>query len=257
MRGLSLGIDISGSSITAAYVDVASGALRTDVVRSPTPRRSTPAAVAAIVAEVCERLRAGARELTPSACGVALPAIVRGGVTTSVADLDIGWRDHEAERSLSEAIGSHAVPLNDADAVGWAESAFGAARGVEGTVLVLLIRAGVGSALFVDGTLVPNTELGQLAVRGHEPVEDWLSDRARRVEGLSWERWVGRLNAYLEHLTALFGPERIVLAGSVTESFDEKIAPRLRLHTPVFPAAVQPEPAVVGAAWLAARARSL
>ncbi len=253
MSNVALGIDIGGSGIKAAYVDVASGAMVTERVRLPTPRPSTPRAVVETVGEVCELVRASAPELTPVARGAAFPAVVRGGVTLSAANVDRAWIGYAAEERLSEALGNSVCVLNDADAAGLAELGFGAVRGVSGVALVLTIGTGVGSALFADGTLAPNTELGHLAFRAHASVEDWVSDRARRAEGLSWKRWTGRLNAYLDHLSVLFSPELIVLGGGVSKRFEDKIAPRLRLRTPVRAAALRNDAGIVGAAWHASR----
>ena len=254
MHDMALGIDIGGSGIKAAMVDVTTGDLMTERVRLATPQPATPAAVAETVAEVCALVRAAAPELAPVATGATFPAVVQGGVTLSAANVDDAWIGDEAEARLSRALGGPIHLLNDADAAGLAEIGFGAARDVPGVVLVLTLGTGIGSALFVDGTLVPNTELGHLTFGGHASVEDWASDRARRADGLSWKRWGRRLDAYLQHLAFLFSPTLIVLGGGVSKHFEDKIAPRLNVRTPVMAAALRNEAGIVGAAWQASRA---
>jgi polyphosphate glucokinase len=254
MQDVGLGIDIGGSGIKAAFVDVTTGAVVGERVRLPTPQPATPAAVANVVADVCHLVRAGEPGVIPIARGAAFPAVVHDGITRSAANVDEAWIGERAEVRLSEVLGAPVQLINDADAAGLAEVGFGAARDVAGVVLVLTLGTGIGSALFVDGRLVPNTELGHLAFRGHTSVEDWVSDRARRVEGLSWKRWVQRLDAYLRHLVILFSPRLIVLGGGVSKRFEEKIAPRLEVDVHVTAAALRNDAGIVGAAWYAAQA---
>ncbi len=255
MSDVALGIDIGGSGIKAALVDVANGALVAERVRLDTPQPATPTAIAETVAEVVRSVRAAEPDLVPTAFGATFPAVVQGGVTMSAANVDDAWIGDAAEARLREAIGERVHLLNDADAAGLAEVGFGAARHVRGVVLVLTLGTGVGSALFVDGVLVPNTEFGHLEFRGHAPVERWVSDRARREEGLSWKHWTKRLDTYLRYLAGLFSPDLIVLGGGVSKRFDDKIAPRLDVGVPVTAAALRNEAGIVGAAWQAHRMR--
>jgi len=255
MADVALGIDIGGSGIKAALVDVGDGALATERVRLATPQPATPEAVARTVAEVVAEVRASAPDRLPVAIGATFPAVVLDGVTMSAANVDDAWIGEAAEARLSDALGERVHLLNDADAAGLAEVGFGAARHVRGVVLVLTLGTGVGSALFVDGMLVPNTELGHLEFRGHAPVEGWVSDRARREEDLSWKRWTARLDAYLRYLTGLFSPDLIVLGGGVSKRFEDKIAERLDVGVPVTAAALRNEAGIVGAAWQAHRLR--
>ena len=251
MHEVALGIDIGGSGIKAALVDVVTGTLVTDRVRLATPQPSTPAAVAATVAEVCNMVRASAPDLEPRAAGATFPAVVRDGVTLSAANVDSAWIGERAQERLGQALDTRVLLLNDADAAGLAEVGFGVARDVPGVVLVLTLGTGIGSALFNDGELVPNTELGHLSFAGHDSVEDWASDRARRAEGLSWKRFARRLDAYLQHLERLFSPALMVLGGGVSKRFEDKIAERLKVETPVKAAALRNEAGIVGAAWYA------
>lgn len=255
MADVALGIDIGGSGIKAALVDVANGALAAERVRLATPQPATPAAVARTVAEVVAQVRASAPDRAPVAIGATFPAVVRGGVTLSAANVDDAWIGDAAEERLSEALGARVHLLNDADAAGLAEVGFGAAQGVPGVVLVLTLGTGVGSALFVDGVLVPNTELGHLEFHRHAPVERWVSDRARREEDLSWKAWTARLDAFLRYLAGLFSPDLIVLGGGVSKRFEDKIAARLDVGVPVTAAALRNEAGIVGAAWQAQRLR--
>ncbi len=246
-----LGIDIGGSGIKAALVDVGTGELLAKRVRLPTPQPSTPAAVAETVAEVCAMVLAKQPDVAPRAAGATFPAVVRGGVTLSAANVDKAWIGEQAEARLSEVLARPVRLLNDADAAGLAEVGFGAARDVAGVVLVLTLGTGIGSALFIDGELVPNTELGHLEFRGHDSVEDWVSDRARQAESLSWKRYGRRLDAYLHHLERLFSPRLIVLGGGISKHFEQKMAPRLSLETSVTAAALRNDAGIVGAAWYA------
>lgn len=255
MSQVALGIDIGGSGIKAALVDVASGALVGERQRLPTPQPSRPAAVADTVAEVVALVRAASPDAEPDAIGATFPAIVHHGVTMSAANVDDAWIGESAQARLSERLDAPVHLLNDADAAGLAEVGFGAARGIDGVVLVLTLGTGIGSALFLDGRLVPNTEFGHLNFAGHGSVEDWASDRARREDGLSWKRWAKRLDRYLRHLSMLFSPELIVLGGGVSKHFEEKFAARLTLDVPVVAAALRNEAGIVGAAWEAHRRR--
>ncbi len=241
-----LGVDVGGSAIKADLVDVDAGRPAGRLLEVATPRPATPAAVAEAVGEVVGRFG------WDGPVGCSLPAVVRRGVAHTAANIDPAWIGTDAEAVFSEATGLAVTVVNDADAAGIAETAHGAARGRSGVVLVLTFGTGIGSALFVDGTLVPNTELGHLELDGHVPVEAWAAARVRTDEGLSWETWAGRVDRLLRHLVALFSPELIVVGGGVSRRWD-RFGHLLRTGVETVPAFFGNQAGVVGAAMAARR----
>ncbi|SEL05570.1 polyphosphate--glucose phosphotransferase [Nonomuraea pusilla] len=237
---LVLGIDIGGSGIKGAPVDTESGTLTAERLRVPTPRPSAPEGVA----EAVRQIRAHFGWDGP--VGVTFPGVVRDGVVRTAANVDRSWVGVDA----AELFGAAAV-LNDADAAGIAEMAFGEGRGRAGTVLVLTFGTGIGSALFADGTLVPNTELGHLQLHGGD-AEHRAAARVREEHDLSWEKWAQRVEEYLRHVEMLFSPSLIVVGGGVSRKAD-KFLPYVRLDTPVVPAALRNQAGIIGAALAAAR----
>ncbi|WP_101788558.1 polyphosphate--glucose phosphotransferase [Nonomuraea indica] len=235
-----LGIDIGGSGIKGAPVDTTTGRLVAERHRIPTPQPAGPGPVA----EVVRALAAHFSWTGP--VGVTFPGVVRDGVVMTAANVDRSWIGVDA----GELFGGAAV-LNDADAAGIAEMTFGEGRGRRGTVLMLTFGTGIGSALFVDGVLVPNTEFGHLELHGKE-AEHRASDRAREEHDLSWEKWAERVEEYLRHMEMLLSPALIVVGGGVSKKA-AKWLPHIRLDTPVVPAALQNEAGIIGAAQTAAQ----
>ncbi len=209
-----LGIDIGGSGIKGALVDIERGVLMSDRFRLPTPEPSTPEAVGQAVAEIIAHFN----WLGPVGC--TFPAIVKNGVTYSAANVDQGWVNFEAEKYLQDKAGVPLRLINDADAAGVAEAAFGAAKGEPGVVIVLTVGTGVGSALLLDGKLVPNTEFGHLEIRGKD-AERRASDAARTRKELSWEQWAERFNEMLARLELYFSPDLIVIGGGASKKYDQ------------------------------------
>jgi polyphosphate glucokinase len=208
-----IGVDVGGSGIKAALVDIATGSA-TGRVRLETPQPATPDAVAATVATVVGQLDA------TGPIGCTLPAVVVGGTVRTAAHIDHAWIGTHAAAVIGRAVGRPCTVLNDADAAGLAEARFGAARERRGVVLLVTVGTGVGTALLNDGVLVPNSELGHLYVHG-KVADTWASD-ARRVEKhLSWKQWAERLNAYLTQLHSVLWPELIVVGGGVVKHADE------------------------------------
>ncbi|WP_305037233.1 polyphosphate--glucose phosphotransferase [Kineococcus sp. TRM81007] len=245
-----LGVDIGGSGIKAAPVDLAAGEFTAERVRLATPQPATPGAVAPVVAEVL----AGFEADPDVPVGITFPAVVQHGITRTAANVDPSWIGADAEALFSDALGRSVLVVNDADAAGYAEAAFGAAKGVRGVVVVTTLGTGIGSALIVDGTLVPNTELGHLEIGGHD-AEKKAADSARERHDLSWSQWAKRLQRYYSHLEDLLWPDLIVVGGGVSKKH-EKFLPLLDLRTPVVPAALRNDAGIIGAASLAAsRAR--
>jgi polyphosphate glucokinase len=243
---VAFGIDIGGSGIKGAPVDLVTGDLAADRVRFPTPSPSKPDAVAATVAELV-----GAFDLPPDVpLGLTFPAPIKHGVVPFIANLHKSWKGVDVPALMTEATGRPVIAVNDADAAGVAEVAYGAARAVPGVVLVTTLGTGIGSALVVDGVLVPNTELGHLQIDGDD-AEHRASSAVKEREGLSWEAWAERLQRFYETVEMLFSPDLLVVGGGVSKKH-EKFLPLLRTQAPIVPAALRNSAGIVGAARLAA-----
>jgi len=248
-RSLAIGVDIGGSGIKAAVVDTRRGLFVTDRVRVPTPIPSTPRAILNVV-RILVAQEADTAGLAPDAAvGIGIPAPVIGGVTTAAANIDNGWVGFHIQHSLARSLHRRVVVVNDADAAGVAEVRFGAGRGKRGTVIVLTLGTGVGSAVFVDGRLVPNVELGHLSIRGKD-AETRSSAAARVRRRRSWKRWAADLDEHLAHIEKLFSPKLIVLGGGVSKRTD-KFVPYLTVTAPIVPATLRNDAGIIGAALLA------
>lgn len=238
-----LGIDVGGSGIKGAPVDTDAGEMLTERHRIPTPQPAKPEAVAEIVGEV-------ARYFDWSGpIGIGFPAVVRRGYTYSAANIHKSWIGAHAARLFREATGCPVRVLNDADAAGIAEMTFGAGAGRDGTVMVITIGTGLGTALFVDGVLVPNSEFGHIEIRGKD-AEERASDRVREEKKLSWKQWAKRFDEYLEALEALISPDLFILGGGASRKFD-KFGRYLSVRAEVVPAEMRNEAGIVGAALAA------
>ena len=234
-------MDIGGSGIKAAVVDVSRGSLVSDRIRRETPRPARPGPMAEVVAELVREL---GWKRGPIGCG--FPGVVRSGVVRTAPNLSRRWADVDAARLLSGPCGARVTVINDADAAGMAEVRFGAGSGCGGVVLVLTVGTGIGSALFLDGRLVPNTEFGHLEVDG-EKAEHRASDRVRTEKDQSWKKWAAELERVLLHLEAILHPERIVLGGGVSKRH-EKFLPRIEVAAELVPAELGNDAGIVGAA---------
>lgn len=242
---IAFGIDVGGSGIKGAPVDMATGAFTADRVRIPTPGLSTPAAVADIVQELLDSF--DLPEGTP--VGVAFPGPIQHGRISFIANLDESWTGVNLEEVLSDALSLPVVAVNDADAAGYAEVIYGAAHGHKGTIVVTTLGTGIGSAIIVDGKLVPNTELGHLQIDGFD-AESRAADSARTREDLSWSQWAERLQRYYEMVEMLFSPDLMVVGGGVSKHHKEFL-PLLDLKAPIIPAELRNRAGIVGAAALA------
>ncbi len=242
-----LGVDIGGSGIKGALVDPETGALLTERHRIETPPGAAPDDVAGVVTEIVRFFD------YRGTVGCTFPAIVKNGVTLSAANVDKRWIGLDADALLTRATGLDVHLVNDADAAGGAEIAFGAGRGQRGVVILLTFGTGIGSAMFLDGRLVPNTEFGHLFLAGGQEAEPWAADRARKEEELSWKKWGGRVETYLKHLEFIFSPDLLILGGGVSKK-SEKFMEFIGLETPVVPAKLLNEAGIVGAALLASQA---
>lgn len=240
-----LGIDIGGSGLKGAIVDVHSGELRSERIRLDTPKPSTPLLMADTFAELVRKLQWKG----PVGCG--FPAIVRNGVAYSASNIDKGWIGQNIETIFSDASGLNVMALNDADAAGYAEMGFGKGKEHKGTVLLITIGSGIGTALFVNGRDVPNTEFGHLFM--HNMVaENYVSNSARKKLDLSWEKWGKRFNEYLQHLDRLLSPDLYILGGGISKDFDS-YSKYFRVAAPVEPAKLLNNAGIVGAACYAYR----
>lgn len=238
------GIDIGGTGIKAAPVDLATGQLLAPRQKIATPRPALPDAVAEVV-----------RQLTQSfgwtgPTGITFPGVVMGGVTRTAANLDPAWIGLDAEKLLAKAAGQDVRLLNDADAAGVAEMTFGVGRGQPGTVLMVTFGTGIGSALFIDGILVPNTEFGHLEIRGKD-AEQRASERAKAGEGMSWKQWAKHVDEYLAHVEGLLSPHLIIIGGGISKESGKFVPLLTSIQARLVPAALHNDAGIVGAAMSA------
>ncbi|HEX7269481.1 MAG TPA: ROK family protein [Streptosporangiaceae bacterium] len=240
-----LGIDIGGSGIKAAPVDVTTGALSAPRVKGATPRPALPDPIA----EAVKGLVAGFGWTGPA--GIAFPGVVIGGVTYTAANLDPAWIGLDARALFAKATGLTVSLLNDADAAGMAEMKFGAAAGQDGTVLLLTFGTGIGSALFTDGVLVPNTEFGHIEIHGKD-AEERASERARELHDLTWGKWADRVDDYLAHVEALVSPSLFIIGGGISRKSDKFLPLLTSVRAKIVPAALHNDAGIVGAAMAAA-----
>lgn len=237
-----LGLDIGGTGIKGAIVDLDSGELLSERIRIPTPQ---PATVNAVL-DTVEQIVAQAEWDGPIGC--TFPGIVKNGVVGLAANVDDAWIGVNLASRLSERLGSPVSVLNDADAAGISEMQLGAGRGADGVVLIMTLGTGIGSALFNDGRLVPNTELGHLQLDGCPDAETRAATSAREREGLSFTEWAEqRLQPYFSHVEGLFSPDLFIVGGGVSKK-SHKFLPLLSLKTRIIPAELLNNSGIVGAA---------
>ena len=239
-----LGIDIGGSGIKGAVVDTDSGKLITERYRLPTPQPSKPTPVGKTVNAVVKHFD------WHGPIGCTFPAIVHHGVIFSAANVHQSWINKDCQRLLSERMGCPVTVINDADAAGIAEMTFGAGRGHVGTVVLITLGTGIGSALFSHAQLVPNAEFGHLQLWGKD-AETRVSARVRTEKKLSWKKYAQRLDKYLAHVEFLLSPDLIIVGGGISAQH-EKFLPRLHRRAPVVPAQLLNEAGIVGVALAAA-----
>ncbi|WP_300604466.1 polyphosphate--glucose phosphotransferase [Trebonia sp.] len=240
-----LGIDIGGTGIKAAPVDVATGLLLDERRKIATPQPATPEAVTDVV-----------RELAGSfgwngATGATFPGVVAGGTVRTAANVDHAWIGTDAAALFGKALGAEVTVLNDADGAGVAEMTFGAGKGERGTVLMLTFGTGIGSALFTGGLLVPNTEFGHVEIRGRD-AERRASEHAKTLHDLSWSKWAGRVDEYMRHMEALLSPDLIIVGGGVSKESDRWVPLLTGIRARIIPAGLHNDAGIVGAAMAAA-----
>jgi polyphosphate glucokinase len=240
-----LGIDIGGTGIKAAPVDVATGTLLADRQKIATPHPSTPGAVTDVVRELANSFG------WSGAAGATFPGVITGGTVRTAANVDRSWIGTDASALFGKAIGTEVAVLNDADAAGIAEMTFGAGKGERGTVLMLTFGTGIGSALFTGGLLVPNTEFGHVEIRGKD-AEKRASEHAKQQHGWGWKSWAARVDEFLHHMEALLSPDLIIVGGGISRESDKWVPLLSGIRAKIVPAALQNDAGIVGAAMAAA-----
>ncbi len=235
-----LGIDVGGSGIKGAPVNIQTGQLMAERVRIKTPERAEPEPVAIVVDQI-------ARSFDWKApIGIGFPAPIKGGMAMMAANISEKWIGTNADELFTRVTGCSCTMINDADAAGLAEMAFGAGRGQTGTVIMVTLGTGIGSAIFFSGRLLPNTEFGHIEMEGMD-AELRASDAARQREDLSWKKYARRLDRYLKMMEKLFWPDLFIVGGGISKE-SEKFLPMLDIKTPVVPAQLLNQAGIIGAA---------
>lgn len=240
-----LGIDIGGSGIKGAPVNTETGELAGERVRIDTPQPSTPENCAEVVRELVQHFD------YQGPLGITFPAVVRHGVTLTAANVDKSWIGYDAESLMNRVTGHPVVMLNDGDAAGVAEAAFGAGKGEPGTVAVFTFGTGIGSAFFIDGILFPNTELGHLKIRGKD-AEKRASAKVKEDKDLKWKEWAVHVNEFFAEIDILFTPDLIIIGGGISKKFD-KYGKYLKSNARIVPAKLLNDAGIVGAAMAASK----
>ena len=243
-----IGIDIGGTGIKGAVVDLSTGELLSERVKLPTPKGGRPQDIIETTRTLLGTVSQGVGDLP---VGICFPAVVKNGHTMSAANVSSKWIGLAAEALFEKGLGLPIHFVNDADAAGYAEAQFGAAKDVAGVVLLTTLGTGIGSALLNDGVLVPNTELGHLQIDGHD-YETRAAYSAKERENLSWDKWSARLQKYYSTLELLFTPDLFIVGGGVSKHHEDFL-PLLRLKTRIIPAVHRNNAGILGAAALAAR----
>lgn len=238
-----LGVDIGGSGVKASIVDTQTGKLLDDRQRIPTPQPAKPKSIAKAVAKIVKNYNWNG----PIGCG--FPAVVQHGIIQTASNIDKSWIGVNAEQLFQEYTDCRTIVINDADAAGMAEMQFGAGRGNKGVVVIITVGTGIGSAVFTEGKLFPNTEFGQIYLDGHI-AEKYTADIVRKKLDLSWKKWGKRLDKYLQHLEMLVWPDLIILGGGISKKF-EKISKYLTIQSKIAPAQLLNNAGIVGAALAA------
>jgi polyphosphate glucokinase len=238
------GIDIGGSGIKGAPVDLTKGELTADRVRIEMPENSTPKNVIDVVLEVLSKFD------WTEPFGCTFPGVVHHGVIRSAANVDKSWIGVDLQSELNRRTNQPVVVVNDADAAGVAECRFGAGAGVDGVVVMTTLGTGIGSAVLLDGALLPNTEFGHLYLKGGKEAEKYAAGSVREEKHLSWELWAKRLQRFYAHLEFTMSPELIIVGGGVSKKGD-KFIPLMNLETPIVAAQLRNDAGIIGAALLA------
>ena len=236
-----LGIDIGGSGVKGAQVDITTGQLLTDRYRVPTPQPATPEAVVGIIADIVHYHN------WEGVMGVGYPGVVKNGVTLTAANVDDGWIGYDLQQGLERVTGGAVRVLNDADAAGVAEMSFGAGKDQKGMVVIVTLGTGIGVAAFIDGKLVPNLELGHIKMNGTD-AETLAAESARERDELSWKKWTKRVDSYLSYLEQLLNPDLFIIGGGVSKKWHKFIPHFEKTSVEVVPAQLRNQAGIVGAA---------
>lgn len=239
-----LGIDIGGSGIKGAPVDMKSGELVETRHRIPTPVPATPESVAIVIKHLVDHFKWDG----PIGCG--FPAVVQNGIVKTAANIDKSWIGCNAQELFTKTTGLPALVINDADSAGMAEVKFGAGKKFKGTIILVTVGTGIGSVVFIKGRLLPNTEFGHINLKSGQDAELYASDAVRKNEGLGWDLWAKRFDEYLLEIERLLWPELIIIGGGVSKKI-EKFAEYLTVKAKVVPAKLQNEAGLIGAALAA------
>lgn len=235
-----LGIDVGGSGIKGAPVNIETGQFTADRIRIKTPKKAEPQPVAEAVAQVAQTFD------WKGPIGIGFPAPIKSGVAMMAANISELWIGMNTEQLFKDATGCTCKVGNDADVAGLAEMTFGAGKGQAGTVIMITLGTGIGTAIFTEGRLLPNAEFGHLEIKGQD-AEDRASDAARQRDELSWKKYAKRLNRYLMTMERLFWPDLFIIGGGISKEH-AKFIPLLTLQTEVVPAQLQNKAGIVGAA---------
>lgn len=248
MAKVSVGVDIGGTGIKAALVDVKAGELVGERLRVETPPGGRPEDIAEVVRNLIETLDPKG---VAKSVGICFPAVVQHGVTLSAANVSKEWINLDADKLFTKVVGREVYLINDADAAGVAEMKFGAGRKESGLAILTTLGTGIGTALFINGELVPNTELGHLEIDGVD-YETKAAFSAKERENLDWDQWAERLQRYYSKLEALFTPDLFIVGGGVSKEH-EFFLPLLKLKTPIVPAVLKNNAGIIGAARVASK----
>lgn len=245
MENIRLGIDFGGSGIKGSLVNTRTGEFVTERHRIETPQPATPEKVAEVIRAITHHFN------YRGDMGIAFPAAVQNGIVRTASNIDKSWIGQDAPKLIEEYTSCPTIVINDADAAGLAEMRFGHGKDVDGTVLLVTIGSGLGTSLFTEGKLLPNTELGHIHYK-NKVAEKWASDAVRKEEDLSWKKWGKRFNEYLHYLEKLFYPKLIILGGGASKKFEKYSEYFKDVQTLVKPAYLQNHAGIIGAATVAA-----
>jgi len=239
-----LGIDVGGTGIKAALVDTDEGTMVSDRRRIKTPQPSTPENVAAAVKQLVVEFDYS------GTIGCCFPTVVIDGKAKTAGNIDKTWRNTQIDAAFSDATGLPFVVVNDADAAGMAEMGLGAGVGLQGMVIMITIGTGLGSGVFYNGQLIPNIELGRMPGKDGELIEFYAGNRARKVNGLSWQEWGPRFNYFLEQVATVFSPDHFILGGGASKNFHQ-YENAIKVPTAIHVARFRDEAGIIGAALAA------
>lgn len=239
-----LGIDIGGSGIKGSIIDISNGIMLYERIRIETPQLATPSQIAEIVKKIADEFK------FEGTIGCGFPAVVKNGIVRTAANISKKNINVNYNELLTKVTGRKTYVYNDADSAGYSEIAFGYGKDIPGTVLFLTIGTGIGSALFLNGKLIPNTELGHLFLKNNKEAEKYTSDAIRKKQNLSWQTWAIRFDKFLQYVEFIFNPDLIILGGGVSKKF-EKFKDNITIKTQVVPAKLLNNAGMIGAAMLA------